>query len=173
MHGYPIQDTTITYNVIPGSSPGVFSGKIITAADSSDPSQGYDDIIIIGDNQVVVAKLSDVLDNLNPNFQLREYQISAITRFIEYFENEQNKKLPIQLLFNMATGSGKTILMVAFMLYLYEQGYRHFVFFVDFGAGDGRLFRATPKSTQFWPSGLRITLVASVIQVDFRVFRGH
>ena len=27
-----------------------------------------------------------VSDNLNPKFQLREYQISAIARFIEYFE---------------------------------------------------------------------------------------
>ncbi len=72
-----------------------------------------------------------ILDNLNPNFELREYQISAIARFIEYFENEQEKKLPIQLLFNMATGSGKTLLMVAFMLYLYEKGFRHFIFFVD------------------------------------------
>ncbi len=74
---------------------------------------------------------TSILDNLNPKFELREYQISAIARFIEYFENEQEKPLPIQLLFNMATGSGKTFLMVAFMLYLYEKGYRHFVFFVD------------------------------------------
>ena len=74
---------------------------------------------------------ASVLDNLNPKFELREYQISAIARFIEYFENEQEKQLPIQLLFNMATGSGKTLLMVAFMLYLYEKGYRHFIFFVD------------------------------------------
>lgn len=73
----------------------------------------------------------NILENLNPNFDLREYQISAISRFIEYFENEQEKKLPIQLLFNMATGSGKTLLMVAFILYLYEKGYRHFIFFVD------------------------------------------
>lgn len=74
---------------------------------------------------------TSILENLNPDFELREYQISAIARFIEYFENEQDKKLPIQLLFNMATGSGKTLLMVAFMLYLYEKGYRHFIFFVD------------------------------------------
>ncbi len=73
---------------------------------------------------------ASILENLNPKFELREYQISAITRFIEYFENEE-KKLPIQLLFNMATGSGKTLLMVAFILYLYEKGYRHFIFFVD------------------------------------------
>lgn len=74
---------------------------------------------------------ASILENLNPKFDLRGYQISAITRFIEYFENEQEKKLPIQLLFNMATGSGKTLLMVAFILYLYEKGYRNFVFFVD------------------------------------------
>jgi len=74
---------------------------------------------------------ASILENLNPNFELREYQISAIARFIEYFENEQEKKLPIQLLFNMATGSGKTLLMVVFILYLYEKGYRHFIFFVD------------------------------------------
>jgi len=74
---------------------------------------------------------ASILENLNPNFELREYQTLAITRFIEYFENEQEKKLPIQLLFNMATGSGKTLLMVAFILYLYEKGYRHFIFFVD------------------------------------------
>ncbi len=74
---------------------------------------------------------ASILENLNPKFELREYQISAISRFIEYYENEQNKKLPIQLLFNMATGSGKTLLMVAFILYLYEKGYRNFIFFVD------------------------------------------
>jgi len=74
---------------------------------------------------------ANILDNLNPIFELREYQISTIARFIEYFENEEEKKIPIQLLFNMATGSGKTLLMVAFILYLYEKGYRHFIFFVD------------------------------------------
>ena len=72
-----------------------------------------------------------ILENLNLKFELREYQISAVARFIYYFENEQEKNLPIQLLFNMATGSGKTLLMVAFILYLYEKGYRNFVFFVD------------------------------------------
>ena len=35
------------------------------------------------------------------------------------------------LLFHMATGSGKTLIMAATMLYLYELGYRNFLFFVD------------------------------------------
>ena len=72
-----------------------------------------------------------IFDNINPKFQLRNYQISAISRFIEYYENEPEKEFPIQLLFNMATGSGKTLIMVTAMLFLYEKGYRNFVFFVD------------------------------------------
>jgi len=72
-----------------------------------------------------------ILDNINPMFDLRKYQKSAIGRLIRYCESDPKKNLPIQLLFNMATGSGKTLIMVASMLYLYEKGYRNFVFFVD------------------------------------------
>lgn len=38
---------------------------------------------------------------------------------------------PNHLLFNMATGTGKTLLMAACILYYYKQGYRHFLFFVN------------------------------------------
>ncbi len=31
----------------------------------------------------------------------------------------------------MATGSGKTLIMAGLMLYLYKQGYRNFLFFVN------------------------------------------
>jgi len=34
-------------------------------------------------------------------------------------------------MFNMATGTGKTLVMAANILYYYEQGYRHFIFFVN------------------------------------------
>ncbi|MBO8140357.1 MAG: DEAD/DEAH box helicase family protein [Thermosipho sp. (in: Bacteria)] len=70
-------------------------------------------------------------DNLNPRFKLRHYQIEAIARFIHYIEEYPNRKKPTQLLFNMATGSGKTLLMAADMLYLYNEGYRNFLFFVN------------------------------------------
>ena len=36
-----------------------------------------------------------------------------------------------QLLFHMAPGSGKTLIMAGAILYLYEQGYRNFIFFVN------------------------------------------
>ncbi len=38
---------------------------------------------------------------------------------------------PTHLMFNMATGTGKTMLMAAFILEYYKQDYRHFIFFVN------------------------------------------
>ena len=70
-------------------------------------------------------------DNLNPRFKLRPYQIEAIARLIHYLEENPNRKKPTQLLFNMATGSGKTLLMAADILYLYNKEYRNFLFFVN------------------------------------------
>ncbi|NPA54263.1 MAG: DEAD/DEAH box helicase family protein [Aquificae bacterium] len=72
-----------------------------------------------------------VVDNLNPKFKLRPYQVEALARFIHYFEENPLKKKPVHLLFNMATGSGKTLLMAANILYLYAKGYRNFLFFVN------------------------------------------
>lgn len=72
-----------------------------------------------------------IKDNINPRYQLRDYQIEALARFIYYFEEDPQKKKPVHLLFNMATGSGKTLLMALNILYLYSKGYRHFLFFVN------------------------------------------
>jgi len=72
-----------------------------------------------------------ITDNLNPRFKLRPYQIEAIARFMHYLEENPNRKKPTQLLFNMATGSGKTLLMAADIFYLYNKGYRNFLFFVN------------------------------------------
>lgn len=70
-------------------------------------------------------------DNLNPNFELRPYQTAAFENFITYFENDKLCQKPTQTLFHMATGSGKTLIMAGLMLYLYKQGYRNFLFFVN------------------------------------------
>lgn len=72
-----------------------------------------------------------IRDNLNPAFKLREYQKEAIVRFLHYLEQNPNRIKPSQLLFHMATGSGKTLLMAANILYLYDKGYRNFLFFVN------------------------------------------
>ena len=70
--------------------------------------------------------------NLNPKFELRKYQIDAFARFIHCYKNDfPGKSSPLHFLFNMATGSGKTLIMAGLILYLYEQGYRNFLFFVN------------------------------------------
>lgn len=64
---------------------------------------------------------------------MRPYQEEAMRRFIcfmeEPFDGKQAK--PFHLLLNMATGSGKTMMMAAMMLWLYHEGYRTFIFFVN------------------------------------------
>jgi len=73
-----------------------------------------------------------VAQNLNPRYELRPYQIEAFARFFHCYRNDfPNKTFPLHLLFNMATGSGKTLIMAGLILYLYEQGYRNFLFFVN------------------------------------------
>lgn len=73
-----------------------------------------------------------VAQNLNPKYELRPYQVDAFARFIHCYKNDfPNKTYPLHFLFNMATGSGKTLIMAGLILYLYEQGYRNFLFFVN------------------------------------------
>ncbi len=81
---------------------------------------------------VFTSRVSDdIVQNLNPKFELREYQKEALGRFDFYFNGYKKRQFPAQLLFNMATGSGKTLIMVANILYLYNLGYRNFIFFVN------------------------------------------
>lgn len=73
-----------------------------------------------------------VLDNLNPSFECRPYQIHALSNFITYYESpNMNNNKSLHTLFHMATGSGKTYIMAGLILYLYEKGYRNFLFFVN------------------------------------------
>ena len=71
-------------------------------------------------------------ENLNPKFKLRPYQEEVFARFFHCLDNNfPGKEHPLHLLFNMATGSGKTLIMAGLILYLYEKGYRNFLFFVN------------------------------------------
>ena len=64
--------------------------------------------------------------------KLRPYQDECFRYFTTFMgESFSWKPLRPHLLFHMATGSGKTLVMAGAMLYLYEQGYRNFLFFVD------------------------------------------
>ena len=72
-----------------------------------------------------------ISDNLK--YTIRPYQEDAFKRYIyldkENFEEKPNK--PYHILYNMATGSGKTLVMAGLILYLFKKGYRNFLFFVN------------------------------------------
>ena len=71
---------------------------------------------------------------LSQSRPLRPYQEECFRYFLCYMDPENDfdgKQTRPHLLFHMATGSGKTLVMAGAMLYLYEQGYRNFLFFVD------------------------------------------
>ena len=61
-----------------------------------------------------------ISNNLKETIELREYQKEAITRLKYYIEEYKNRNYPAHLLYHMATGSGKTLLMAANILYLYK-----------------------------------------------------
>lgn len=77
--------------------------------------------------------IHDIEDAINPNFTIREYQKEAFARFCYFFEKKQKEQeySPTHLLFNMATGSGKTLTMAMCIIELYKRGYRNFIFFVN------------------------------------------
>ncbi len=64
----------------------------------------------------------------NLKFDLFYWQREALENFLL---NERNKERGNHLMFNMATGTGKTLLMAALLLYYYKQGYRKVIFFVN------------------------------------------
>lgn len=69
-----------------------------------------------------------ITDNLHPTKQLREYQERALKHFIWLYDHDRARAK--HLLFNMATGTGKTLVMASVVLFLYDKGYRNFLFLV-------------------------------------------
>jgi type III restriction enzyme len=72
-----------------------------------------------------------ILENLKHDFF--DWQKTAFENFLtfEAIKEAENSKLPTHLMFNMATGTGKTLLMASSILHYYSRGYRHFIFFVN------------------------------------------
>lgn len=75
---------------------------------------------------------ADLPDYVTKNLKhpLRPYQEEAIGRYLHY-KTDSNRAIPEQVLYNMATGSGKTLLIAAVILEKYHQGERNFIFFVN------------------------------------------
>ncbi|MBL0717683.1 MAG: DEAD/DEAH box helicase family protein [Alphaproteobacteria bacterium] len=88
--------------------------------------------VLAGEDIFNPSEIPDYITN-NVAHKLRDYQTEALARFRFYIDDDgyKNKKKPIHLLFHMATGSGKTIVMAGCILELYKKGHRNFLFFVN------------------------------------------
>jgi type III restriction enzyme len=73
----------------------------------------------------------EVVQNLNPKFELREYQKESLGRFNFYFKDYQQRQYPAQLLFHMATGSGKTLIMLQIFYNLYKWDIEFYLFVIS------------------------------------------
>lgn len=87
-------------------------------------------------NQLPSEKLPDIPSYITDNLrhQLRPYQALAIKRFLHYLKHQNSPEFATtnrHLLFQLATGSGKTLIMAALILELYHQGFSNFLFFVN------------------------------------------
>lgn len=90
------------------------------------------------DKQNLSTKLANALEyndieipeyiTQNLSKTLRDYQVKAL----KYYLLQRQKPSTNHLMFNMATGSGKTLIMAALMLECYKSGYRNFVFFAPY-----------------------------------------
>ncbi|GAA8356902.1 DEAD/DEAH box helicase family protein [Helicobacter pylori] len=60
--------------------------------------------------------------------ELRDYQKQAIHNYLEKRQSNPTQK---HFMFEMATGSGKTLVMAGLILECYKQGYQNFIFFVN------------------------------------------
>lgn len=70
-----------------------------------------------------------ISDNLKYDFF--DWQKEALQYLLLNEKRTEGKNEPIHLMFNMATGTGKTLVMASCILHFYKKGYRKFIFFVN------------------------------------------
>lgn len=97
------------------------------------------DKLLLDDTYQLYSRMSggfaEVPEHITTNlkYPLRPYQNEAVGRYLHYFDKDQTRDQArgLQLLFNMATGSGKTMIMSALLLDLYRRGFNKVIFFVN------------------------------------------
>lgn len=91
-----------------------------------DESNRKSEISLFSSDEKIAPVPQYVFENLK--HQLRPYQKQALFN-LNWTQRDVNSNKYNHLMFNMATGSGKTDLMAAIVLYMYgEYGYRNFLF---------------------------------------------
>jgi type III restriction enzyme len=95
----------------------------------------FKDVINLPNTLKIPAKKQEIPEYVTSNLKhnLFEWQEEALKNFLAYCENKSDidNNPYTHLMFNLATGAGKTLLMAAAILYYYRQGYRNFLFFVN------------------------------------------
>ena len=84
------------------------------------------------DHSITKPKIPQyILNNLRYNFF--DWQAESFKSLItfEAIKEETDDRSPVHLMFNMATGTGKTLVMAGCILHYYKKGYRKFIFFVN------------------------------------------
>jgi type III restriction enzyme len=107
----------------------------------------------------------EIVENLNPQKLPRNYQLEALGRFDFYVAEYRHRVKPTNLLFHMATGSGKTLIMAANILQMYRMGYRNFIFFVN----STNIIRKTKQD--FLDPNSSKYLFASPVRFDGRIVK--
>jgi len=67
----------------------------------------------------------------NLKYPFFDWQKEAFQYLLLNEKKTEGKNEPTHLMFNMATGTGKTLVMAGCILYYYKKGYRKFIFFVN------------------------------------------
>ncbi|MCF7865144.1 MAG: DEAD/DEAH box helicase family protein [Candidatus Pacebacteria bacterium] len=70
-----------------------------------------------------------ILSNLK--YPFFDWQKEAFQYLLLNEKRTEGKNEPTHLMFNMATGTGKTLVMASCILHYYKKGYRKFIFFVN------------------------------------------
>lgn len=119
------------------------------------------------DLDIPKIKLSEydyITDNLK--YKLFLWQQEALLNFLtlEAIKAKEEPTEPTHLLFNMATGTGKTLVMAALILYYYKKGFRNFIFFVNQNNIVGKT-----EENLCNPSHLKYLFTQSIVIDDCRV----
>jgi type III restriction enzyme len=82
--------------------------------------------------RILLPEIPAYISN-NLKYEFYDWQKQAFENLITFntIKEKTNDINPTHLMFNMATGTGKTLLMASCILYYYKQGYRKFIFFVN------------------------------------------
>lgn len=93
----------------------------------------YDALENRANGQILYQPVGNYVAQAQQNLKhtLRSYQRHALERFFYYETQYEGKNNNNHLLFEMATGTGKTLIMAALLPYFYARGYRTVLFFVN------------------------------------------